>query len=203
MAEPTLSTAIAIRGFGRQRVYPPVGRCIYCFVTDCDLGDEHIIPQALGGNIILRSASCSDCERIIGAGVEQRLTHKTKGMFAAMRLRHNYKSKRPKTRPSSLPFTIIEPSGFHRRVHIPAKMIPRYWLAFVSLGPPGIIVGRSPNAGALGAAYWQWHEDDIKGLSRIVVPGARIQLHGAGDARDLNSINSKDRACNGRSRIWS
>jgi hypothetical protein len=85
-----LATSIVVEGFGRQRVYPPVGRCIYCLAMASDLGDEHIIPQALGGNIILRSASCRHCEKIIGGGFEQRLTHKTKGMFAAIRLRHDY-----------------------------------------------------------------------------------------------------------------
>jgi hypothetical protein len=106
-----LGTTIVITGFGRQKVYPPVGRCIYCFSSDCDLGDEHIIPQALGGNIILQRACCPACEKIIGAALEHRLMHKTKGMFAALRLRHGYKSKRPKERPKSLPFTIIGKDG--------------------------------------------------------------------------------------------
>ena len=63
----TLGTSIVVTGFGRQKVYPPVGRCIYCFASNCNLGDEHIIPQALGGNIILHGASCSACDKIIGA----------------------------------------------------------------------------------------------------------------------------------------
>src|SRR5580704_808673 len=132
MIQPTLDTKIVIKGFGRQRIFGPVGRCIYCFATDCDLGDEHVIPQALGGNIILRSASCRNCEKIIGGGFEHRLTHKTNGMFAAMRLRHAYKSKRPKERPTSLPFNFTDRYGFKRRIKVPAKLTPRYWMTMIT-----------------------------------------------------------------------
>jgi hypothetical protein len=157
---------------------------------DCGLGDEHIIPQALGGNIILQSASCGCCEKIIGGGFEQRLTHKTKGMFAAMRLRHAYKSKRPKNRPTSLPFTFIDRYGFSRRIKIPAKLVPRYWLTWVMAQSPGIILGLPPEAPALGAAYWQWHEQDIKDLAKWY-PGYRIKLEGAGEIRDLSRLIAK------------
>jgi HNH endonuclease len=37
--------------------------CIYCnhLYLDTDLSKEHVIPQALGGNLILSSASCKKC----------------------------------------------------------------------------------------------------------------------------------------------
>gem|GEM_PF-1646012 len=48
--------------------YRPVGRCIYCGSPEWSagqvrkLGDEHIIPEGLGGKLLLPEASCKDCE---------------------------------------------------------------------------------------------------------------------------------------------
>lgn len=51
--------------------YDSVGRCIYCGSTvyaegepSHPLGDEHIIPQGIGGKLLLPEASCKNCERI-------------------------------------------------------------------------------------------------------------------------------------------
>jgi hypothetical protein len=155
-----------------------VGRRIYCFASNCDLGDEHITPQALGGNIILQGACSSACEKIIGAGLEHRLMHKTKGMFAALRLRHGYKSKRPKERPKSLPFTIIGKDGSSRIVNIPANKVPRYWVTYVTLTSPGVIIGLPPNALGRGSVITQFNQDDIKALADRLRPGDSIQKKG-------------------------
>src|SRR4051794_27690090 len=53
----------------RARTYPAVGRCIYC---DAQLGDavlttEHIIPESLGGMLVLPEASCTDCQKFTSA----------------------------------------------------------------------------------------------------------------------------------------
>src|SRR4051794_2543668 len=55
--------------------YPPVGRCIYCGETKLPrgvlrFGNEHIIPLALGGNLVLPEASCRECEKIINREIE-------------------------------------------------------------------------------------------------------------------------------------
>ncbi|PTU71923.1 hypothetical protein [Chromobacterium haemolyticum] len=53
--------------------YAPVGRCIYCGATKWSieesrkLGDEHIIPEGLGGKLVLPEASCKSCENITSA----------------------------------------------------------------------------------------------------------------------------------------
>ena len=180
MADP-----IIVTGFGRQKVFAPVGRCIYCGAGECDLGDEHIIPQALGGNMILPAACCRDCERIVGAQLEGRILHKTKGPFAALRLRLDFKSKRPKDRPKSLPFRVTGHDGIVRTVKIQANRVPKYWLAYVTETSPGIIVGRQPSDVARGAAYWMIDTDDMKALSDY---GTQITISGAGDGRDLAAV---------------
>jgi len=54
-----------------SKYYSAVGQCIYCGATEYEkdsfrkLGDEHIIPEGLGGIAVLKEASCKDCERTI------------------------------------------------------------------------------------------------------------------------------------------
>lgn len=45
----------------------PVGECIYCGEREAPLTDEHIIPDGLGGNLLLTKSSCVKCAKIIGA----------------------------------------------------------------------------------------------------------------------------------------
>jgi hypothetical protein len=50
------------------KIYASFGRCIYCGSdggTD-GLRDEHIMPYCLGGNAIIRDASCKDPPEAIG-----------------------------------------------------------------------------------------------------------------------------------------
>ncbi len=52
------------------KTYAPVGRCIYCGASEWSanqsrkLGDEHIIPEGLGGRLVLPEASCRKCEAV-------------------------------------------------------------------------------------------------------------------------------------------
>jgi hypothetical protein len=164
-----------VYGFGRQRIFQPVNRCIYCFDKDLPLGDEHIIPQSLGGNMILPKACCRKCELIIGNRLEGGLTHKFEGMFAANRLRAGWKSKRPKERPKSLPHTIIGVDGVKRIVDIPANKVPRRWANYVTLGSPGIVVGRTRDAPWIVTGQWQYSQED---LAQILKPGESITFEG-------------------------
>ena len=44
------------------KYYPPVGFCIYCGSTKEPLTKEHPFPFGLGGGIVLRKASCTECQ---------------------------------------------------------------------------------------------------------------------------------------------
>ena len=61
---------MAARTEAQERIYPSVGFCIYCgsdtyaHGSGRQLGDEHIIPEGLGGRLILKEASCKACEKI-------------------------------------------------------------------------------------------------------------------------------------------
>jgi hypothetical protein len=50
---------IAVMGEARRRIQG-IGRCIYCGSTD-SLSREHVIPFGLGGDLVLRDATCPTC----------------------------------------------------------------------------------------------------------------------------------------------
>lgn len=53
----------------RAHQYPPVDRCIYCGDREVEGGltDEHIVPQSIGGALILPRSSCRECAIPTGA----------------------------------------------------------------------------------------------------------------------------------------
>lgn len=83
--------------------YPPVRRCIYCGTTTIPagekrFGDEHIIPLALGGNLILRESTCRKCEKIINQEVETPVLLKEWGY---LRIKRNFPTRgKSKKRPT-------------------------------------------------------------------------------------------------------
>lgn len=68
---------------------PSPGRCIYC-PSIVHLTDEHIIPQSLGGRLVLRASSCENCRRITST-FEQAVTRET---YWPLRLRLGLKGSR-------------------------------------------------------------------------------------------------------------
>jgi hypothetical protein len=130
--------------------YPSVNFCIYCGAHDYapdsnrSLGDEHIIPQAMWGQMLLPEASCQACERVTGRQEQLFL----KGQIHAFRAVIKSPSKRPKDRPLALPLFVQE-SGETRKVLVDiddyplSVMLPIY-------SPPSVMVGgllTRPNEG--------------------------------------------------------
>lgn len=54
----------------QARRYSSLGHCIYCGTTSAQLGDEHIIPYALNGELVFTEASCGRCATIINREIE-------------------------------------------------------------------------------------------------------------------------------------
>ena len=80
--------------------YPPVRQCIYCRTTALSPGlsrftDEHIIPLALGGNLLLREASCTCCMKIINQQIESLILLKEWGYF---RIKRNFPTRNKNNR---------------------------------------------------------------------------------------------------------
>ena len=80
--------------------YAAVGHCIYCGTTDLPpcarrFSDEHIMPLALNGGLILPEASCLHCARIINKEIENHVLSEEWGHFRA---KHKLPTRRPKKR---------------------------------------------------------------------------------------------------------
>src|SRR5215469_14973766 len=115
--------------------YPPVGRCIYCPDDGSHgLGDEHIIPYALNGTLVLPSASCHACE-----GVTSYLDG-----FAARSVYYQVRtSARMRTRtklPDEFPAILTYEDGHEERIMVPAAVHPAT-LALPLFVPPSLLSG--------------------------------------------------------------
>ncbi len=89
------------------KVYPPVGRCIYCGSTE-SLTDEHIVPLAMSGTGVLPKSSCTPCARITGA-LEQRVL---RGMLWPLRVATKTKSRsKHKDAPPSRSIELTDAAG--------------------------------------------------------------------------------------------
>ncbi len=100
--------------------YPPVGFCIYCGSRNVKLGEEHIIPYALNGAMVLPMASCKKCEKETHS-YEYTVCRKIFGNF---RIRYNVRSRRKKERPSHIEIGTITKDGKHGKALVPAKEHP-------------------------------------------------------------------------------
>ncbi|MER9493434.1 HNH endonuclease [Mesorhizobium sp. M0320] len=147
-------------------VYPPVGRCIYCGATRYSptrlkLGDEHIIPEALDGKLVLPEASCFECERSINWFEHYCLT-KT---FGPMRYALGMRSKRPQNRPKTLPLELLIGENWV------TKEVPIDWapvMIFMPVfDPPEILAGGPPTRQNIYTA---------KFLHRELAPGDEFKL---------------------------
>ena len=77
--------------------YAPVGCCIYCGIgpDQGDLGNEHIIPLAFNGSLILPKSSCRRCAHVINQQVENPVLSQEWERF---RTKHKLPTRRPKNR---------------------------------------------------------------------------------------------------------
>jgi hypothetical protein len=116
------------------RPFPAVGRCIYCGTTERPLSKEHIVPYALGGNLILPKASCDECADKTKL-VEQICSRQ---MFGPWRLKMNAPTRHPAQRPSALVLEIERMSGTVERVRVQTEEHPST-LMMVTWGPPRLL----------------------------------------------------------------
>jgi hypothetical protein len=136
MTDITFTTAR--RQMDRRKVYPAVGRCIYCGKRPPErtLHLEHIIAESLGGTLELPAASCDECAKE---------THAYEGqcagrLFAPIRAQLNFPSKRTlKARLKKFTMTF---DGVRRKVH--QDDYPGIVISFVN-GLPGILTGATPS----------------------------------------------------------
>ncbi|MBR1209016.1 hypothetical protein [Bradyrhizobium sp. JYMT SZCCT0180] len=82
-----------------NRIYDPVGKCIYCPDPKGKLTDEHVVPFGLAADsVVLPLSSCQKCAKITGK-IEQ---HCLRGMFGNFRIAIGAPTRRPKERPKTI-----------------------------------------------------------------------------------------------------
>lgn len=106
--------------------YLPVGRCIYCRTTDLPpglskFGDEHIIPFALGGDLILPEASCKNCEKLINKEIENPILSQEWGRF---RDKRNFSTRHKSARKQRTHTTIRTIDGSPLRINLAEHSTP-------------------------------------------------------------------------------
>ena len=118
--------------------YAPVGRCIYCGSAQ-QLSEEHIIPYALDGHLVLPKASCRQCAAI----TKQFEQTCSRDMFGPLRIRLDLQTRRKKLRPKSLEITTFNAKGKSETKTVPSHQFPKACVG-LKLQPPGIILGQPP-----------------------------------------------------------
>lgn len=133
-----------------EKTYLPGARkCIYCWPSKdvtTKLGREHIIPDTLGGRLILHKAACSECEARINREIE---IPTLKRMWIQARTHLGLKSSEPK---QSLPIgtwtaeTSEWPNIEEVNFAFEEIDLGRHPLRIVAprFQPPGILWGRAP-----------------------------------------------------------
>ena len=114
---------------------PSPGRCIYCPATD-GLTDEHIIPMALGGRLVLQNASCRACAKIT-RNFERIVTRE---MYWPLRLRLGVKgSRKHKDRPTHWPGVLTDDDKITEMAIEVGKLPTIYGI--LEMAPPGFTTG--------------------------------------------------------------
>lgn len=120
---------------------PPHGSCLYCGATtyrpgeNLKLAAEHIIPEGLGGTVILPKASCESCAKITSL-LERSVL---KGPLYAIRVHQQIRRKRKKRPPEKFQIIIIKDEK-EEIIELSLDEHPVI-LNMFGLGPPGILAG--------------------------------------------------------------
>jgi hypothetical protein len=151
--------------------FPPVNCCIYCRTSDKELGDEHVVPYALGGNYVLPKASCPACSRITARfeGVTCRTT------LGNLRMRYGFPTHRKRDRPNTIEIGTLNEDGSTGRRDIPVQEYPIG--AFIPyFGRAGFFLGAPPNLDVLQATFKNHPTDELEDLTRIYNWDGRISI---------------------------
>ncbi len=176
-----------------NKTYPGIGKCIYCGAARyCmndparKLGDEHIIPLSLHAKLIIKDASCRNCEALTSA-VEDKCI---KGFFNAAIPHLGFKGRKSGKVKNKIAVGVGNPRN-KQPVDLPDH--PGALFSF-SFPPPRIIAGLPPS-------------DKLDGAHMVVCPivpdpGVRVNrfqkemfLSGAMDPVQFMRMLAKNCAC--------
>ena len=121
--------------------YPSFGQCIYCgaVAANTKLGDEHIIPYSLGGNAVIKKASCTTCAAETSK-LERVLARQVLGRYRA---HIEEQTRRPADRPKTFKFMASINKGPLTEFEAPTSDAP-YFTYMPIFSIPGIYSGAQP-----------------------------------------------------------
>ncbi|WP_129447929.1 hypothetical protein [Methylibium sp. Pch-M] len=119
-----------------RRYFPPANYCIYCGANHCRLTDEHIIPLALNGNLILPKSSCDSCAKVT-TRFELIIA---RDMYGPMRIANNFQTRRKKKRSADIEGSIVSETGEESPMSFSPSLLPSIYMA-LDFPPPGILTG--------------------------------------------------------------
>jgi hypothetical protein len=153
---PTCHKATPVRINSPAQNYKSPETCIYCGRINVELTDEHIIPLALGGTLVLEKASCKECAKI-ASNVEQQCLRR---MFAPLRSRAGFPSRRPKEQKRREPLFVVTLDDRVEQKSITLLEHPA-GLCLMRVEPPRLLVGLPPLRNEFkGDLWWTYLTDD-------------------------------------------
>lgn len=114
-----------------------IGECIYCGSKE-NLSDEHALPYALGGTIILQKASCETCRKVVE---KFEVSVLRSSLWKWVRAKYNLPSRNPDKMPKYLPFVILK-DGIEKEIRLPVNESPLI-VTLLEFYPPSRLDGRS------------------------------------------------------------
>jgi HNH endonuclease len=173
----------------RQQTYAPVGHCIYCGSADGPLTLEHIIPEALGGRLLLPASTCHACAKETSA-VEGRVTG---GIFRAARRELGFPQRNRKAKAKLGPETMTATVD-----GVPIKLEPKDFpgllLTFEFKDLPGILQKRLPTEEFHGTLIWHplpGFSQKMGRFAETLPPFDSVSLGNQGDGTDLARMLAK------------
>ena len=145
----------------RRLTYEPVGRCIYCGATEVRLTAEHIIPESLGGMLILPAASCDACATETGAFEGRCAGQMFRGPRRILGLPQKNRGSKRKTKPD-----LFSVKADGRSVEVEAHELPAMLVMF-TFNPPGILVNAQPTENFAGSISIQQLPGFVDRFSRM------------------------------------
>lgn len=167
-----------------------IGKCIYCSSTD-NLTDEHVLPYALGGQLVLKQASCEACASITGR-LEQKLL---RGHWWPYRKKLGLQSRNPRAANELKSVKIIRHDG----AVIAGKMPLESFVAAMvfQLAPPSIITGETRRGEPFATnAFMKMlgpmaKEADVDGKTYRLLPNDKVEFPVNFDSGELTRFLAK------------
>lgn len=155
----------------RPRVFEPVWQCMYCGAQPpTPLTKEHIVPQGLGGGLILPRSSCEPCRQITQKFEELCL----RKMLLPYRLRFDLVQREHEIKPT-MEITVENETNLETKV-IPRISGPHYLLLPVLEQPPGLLIGQPPRPGMPYHLQFAGNADQLRDIPGIV-GGQRVHFN--------------------------